>query len=237
MSTFDQELRRGARVVAADGPVGHVSHVIVDPTARLITDFVISNGGRDYLVPFDAIASMDTDVVYLRERWRDTPLEGFDRREFREARVAEDEVWDAPTAHSADRHPAVTRAESQLQLSAEDRRLELREEELHVHKEQVEAGWVRLQREVVPEHATMDVPIRREEVIVEHHLVERRPSDTPVGSQQPLEVAVRQETVDVETPPVAYEQVRIGSRPVQETQHVSDSVRREELCDEPQRTG
>ena len=45
--------------------------------------------------------------------------------------------------------------------------IELREEELRVEKERVEAGEVRLRKEVVKENKTIDVPVTHEEVVVE----------------------------------------------------------------------
>ena len=44
-----------------------------------------------------------------------------------------------------------------------------------------------------------------------------------------IEVPVREEQVDVEKRPVVYEEVGVGKRTTEETQQVSDTVRREEL--------
>src|SRR4051795_6967713 len=63
----------------------------------------------------------------------------------------------------------------------DDRTLQLREEERRARKELVETGRVQIGKEVVEEKKTLEVPVTREEVSVERHAVERRPSDTPIG--------------------------------------------------------
>jgi uncharacterized protein (TIGR02271 family) len=87
---------------------------------------------------------------------------------------------------------------------------------------------VEIKKDVVTEQRTVDVPVTREEVYVERHPVERRPSDRPIGQGETIEVPVREERVEVEKRPVVYEEVEVGKRQVQDTEHVSAEVRREE---------
>ena len=47
--------------------------------------------------------------------------------------------------------------------------LQLREEELHAHKQLVETGEVRVRKEVITEHRTIEVPVQREEIVIERH--------------------------------------------------------------------
>lgn len=107
--------------------------------------------------------------------------------------------------------------------------VQLREEELRVRKNEVEAGRVRVETDVVAEQRSIDVPVRREEVVVERHAVDRRPADLPVGAdaERAVEVALHEERVDVEKRAVVYEEVSVGKQAVTDTQRVSDSVRRE----------
>jgi uncharacterized protein (TIGR02271 family) len=109
------------------------------------------------------------------------------------------------------------------------RTVELREEELRARKDTVEAGGVELRKDVVTEEKTLDVPVTREEVVVERHPVQGRPSDRPIGENQTIEVPVREERVELEKQPVVYEEVEVGKRPVQDTERVSGTVRREEV--------
>ena len=63
------EIQRDARVVAADGEVGRVRHVVVDPETREVTDIVVRQDGNEWLVPISAVAGVDDDGVRLRGAW------------------------------------------------------------------------------------------------------------------------------------------------------------------------
>ena len=49
--------------------------------------------------------------------------------------------------------------------------MQLREEELHARKQPVQTGEVRVRKEVVTENKTLEVPVQREEVVIERHPV------------------------------------------------------------------
>ncbi len=106
--------------------------------------------------------------------------------------------------------------------------IQLRAEELQANKQMVQAGEVQLRKEVVTEEKTIDVPVSREEVVIERHAVDRRPSEGQIGEGGTIRVPLTEERVNVEKVPVVTEEVSVGKRAVQETQHVSDTVRREE---------
>lgn len=111
----------------------------------------------------------------------------------------------------------------------EQRRLRLREEQLNVGKERVQTGEVGLHKEVVEEQRTVDVPVTREEVVLEHRPVTGGQVDnTPIGQDESIRVPVSEEQVEVTKTPVVTGEVSIGKRPVQENQQVTDTVRREE---------
>ncbi|HEX3246541.1 MAG TPA: YsnF/AvaK domain-containing protein, partial [Chloroflexota bacterium] len=105
--------------------------------------------------------------------------------------------------------------------------VELKQEELRAGKETVQAGTVGVEKDVVSERRTMDVPVTREEAVVERHPVDRRPSDSPISDREEIEVPLREERVTVDKQPVVYEEVEIGKRTVQDTEQVSGEVRRE----------
>ena len=112
---------------------------------------------------------------------------------------------------------------------AEARTIQLREEELRARKQSVEAGAVEVRKEVVAENQTMNVPVTREEVVVERRAVDRRPAAGPIGEESVVEVPVYEEEVIPETRTVVREEVSLGKRQVQETERVSGTVRREEV--------
>jgi uncharacterized protein (TIGR02271 family) len=106
--------------------------------------------------------------------------------------------------------------------------IKLREEQLRVQKQPVETGEARLRKDVVTEQKSIDVPVTHEEVYVERHPASGQPSDTPIGESETYRIPVSEEQVTVEKQPVVREEVSLGKRSVQDTQQVSDTVRREE---------
>src|SRR5512135_3224139 len=66
-------------------------------------------------------------------------------------------------------------------------RIQVREEELQAQKQTVEAGAVRVRKEVVTEHRTIEVPVQREEVVIERHAPTGEPIEEiriPVSEEQ-----------------------------------------------------
>jgi uncharacterized protein (TIGR02271 family) len=107
--------------------------------------------------------------------------------------------------------------------------IELREEELRVQKERVEAGEVRLRKEVVKENKSIDVPVTHEEVIVEKRPVgDRRPASGNIGDDEEVRIPVTKEQVRVEKTPVVREEVSLKKQQVQDSREISETVKREE---------
>jgi uncharacterized protein (TIGR02271 family) len=116
-----------------------------------------------------------------------------------------------------------------MPMAASHDRMQLREEELVAHKENVETGAVQVGKDVVTEERTLDVPVTREEVTIERTPVDRRPSDRPMDERtETISVPVHEEQVDLQKRAVVYEEVGVGKRAVQDTEQVSGTVRREE---------
>jgi uncharacterized protein (TIGR02271 family) len=109
-----------------------------------------------------------------------------------------------------------------------EQRMQLREEQLQVYKQPVETGQVGLRKEVVSEQQSVDVPVTHEEVYIERRPGSGQPSDAPIGEGETFRVPVREEQVGVNKQQVVREEVALGKRQVQDTQHVTDTVRREE---------
>ncbi len=109
------------------------------------------------------------------------------------------------------------------------RSLRLREEQLNVSKDQVQTGEVGLHKEVVSEQKTVNVPVTHEEVVIERHPVtDGQVDNTPIGEGETIRVPVSEEQVNVSKDTVVTGEVAVGKRAVQETQQVTDTVRREE---------
>jgi len=108
-------------------------------------------------------------------------------------------------------------------------RIQLLGEVLRVHKDRVSRGEVRIRKEVVTDTQTVQVPVTREELVIE-----RRPgSETagPAGSigESEIRVPLSEERAQLDKSTVVREEVSVGQRPVEEVQDVTGEVRREEL--------
>jgi len=118
-------------------------------------------------------------------------------------------------------------AAGQARMNESSDAVRLREEQLRVEKERVQTGEVRVGKEVVEEQKTMEVPVTREEVVIERRPV-NQPSDKPVtDDSRTISVPVHEERVNVEKQPVVTEEVGVKKVVHQDTQHVSETVRRE----------
>ena len=121
------------------------------------------------------------------------------------------------------------RETDRLRDGEDQERIELREEELRAEKERVQAGEVRLRKEVVEEEKTIQVPVTHEEVVVEKHSVGgRRPAEGNIGDDEEIRIPLMEEEVHVEKTPVVREEVSLRKQQVQDTERVSETVRREE---------
>lgn len=122
-----------------------------------------------------------------------------------------------------------SRAAGGVAGATEQERLELREERLDVDTREVEAGEVRVRKEVVTEQRNIEVPVTREEVVIERHQASgREASDQTIGADEEIRIPLMEEEVDVKKRAVVREEVSVGKRPVTETKKVSETVRREE---------
>jgi len=111
-----------------------------------------------------------------------------------------------------------------------DKTIEVREEELHAHKHPVEAGEVKVRKEVTTEHKTIEVPVRHEEVVIERHAVTgQHASSTDIKAGEEIRIPVMDEEVDVEKRAVVKEEVNVGKRVVQGTERVGGEVRKEHV--------
>jgi len=104
------------------------------------------------------------------------------------------------------------------------------EEKLRVQKTPVETGEVKVRKETHTEHKTLDVPVTREEVVIE-----RRPasgkevSASDLRADQEVRIPVREEEVNVEKQVIAGEEVSVGKKRVRDTKRVDETLRKEEI--------
>ena len=108
--------------------------------------------------------------------------------------------------------------------------IQLREEELHVNKDRVQAGEVKVGKHVVSEEKSVSVPVEHEEVVVTRHAVDRPADASQIGADSAtIKVPVMAEQVSTNVTARVVEEVEVGKRVVQEEKTVTDTVRKEKL--------
>jgi uncharacterized protein (TIGR02271 family) len=113
---------------------------------------------------------------------------------------------------------------------ASGRTMQLKEEELQVTKEPVEVGEVRVHKEVGSEHKTVDVPVRKEEIVIERHPVTgQQAAASEIREGEEIRIPVTEEQVHVEKHPVVKEEVTVGKREAESIERVGGTVRKEEV--------
>jgi uncharacterized protein (TIGR02271 family) len=221
--SWKMELRqdqRGVGVFGADGDkVGTVSavhpgYIVVEKGLFFPTDFYI---------PMSAVASYDTDRVYLNVS-KDAALgRGWDVRPV----DLETATVGATTATT----DTFTKSDRLASESRDEIRIPVMEEELTATAREREAGAVRIEKDVVAEERTLEVPVTEERVRVERRVVDRPVSaaDADAFEETVIEVPLRSETVDIQKRARVAEEVVVSKEATQRTERVSDTVRREEV--------
>lgn len=114
--------------------------------------------------------------------------------------------------------------------------IQLLGEVLRVHKERVGLGDVRVRKEVITESQTVQVPVTREELVIERRAAngetEARGS---VGDGNEIRIPLSEERASIDKSTVVREEVTVGKRAVNEVRDVSGEVRREELVVDDER--
>ena len=107
--------------------------------------------------------------------------------------------------------------------TGEEIRIPVMEEELTATVREQEAGAVRIEKDVVAEERTLEVPVTEERVRVERRVVDRpvTAADADAFEETVIDVPLRRETVDVQKQARVAEEVVVSKEAVQRTERVS----------------
>jgi len=219
------DITTGAEVFGADGDK-------VGTVAAIYPGYIVVEKGfffpTDYYIPMSAVASYDNDQVYLNLA-KDAALNS---------------GWDAqPTDLETASYDTMSTASGSTDIDTgfgarsaqvgtdEEIRVPVMEEELTATVRQQEAGAVRIEKDVVEEERTLNVPVTEERVRVERRVVDRPVSaaDADAFEETVIDVPLRSETVDVQKQARVAEEVVVSKEATQRTEQVSGTVRREEV--------
>lgn len=112
----------------------------------------------------------------------------------------------------------------------EDQEIQLRAERLVVKKQRVRHGEARVRKEIVTEVKSIDVPVSHEELVIDRFAVtgNGEVEGEPIADET-IRIPLTEEHVNVTKETVVREEVEFGKRRVDDVEHISDTVRHEEL--------
>jgi len=253
MSMDISNVRAGWDVYGSDGDkVGDVSDV--GPNYVLVTKGFLFT--KDIYIPTSAITSIDQDRVYINVAKDQVDSMGWDQAPMGDsgygttdttstdtdtATYTDDDSTTVTTQSSTTGSDYVEQPVQRTQTDEMDRsatdvsdddniRVQRHEEELQGSKTMRDSGEVRVSKDVVEEEQTLDVPVTREEVHVQSHVVDRDASDTSQAFQEgTISVPVREEEVEVSKTARVAEELEIDKTTTQDTERVTDTVRKERV--------
>jgi uncharacterized protein (TIGR02271 family) len=120
--------------------------------------------------------------------------------------------------------PAVTSDPFTPPREADPGHIQLFGEVLRVRKEKVSSGEIHVRKETVTHMETVEVPVTREHLVVEHTHASGR-----TDAEDTIRVPLSEERLHIDKETVLREEYEVGKREVTQNQSVSDSVRRERL--------
>jgi len=232
------QIQHGWDVFGSDGEkVGDVSEV--GSNYLLVTKGWLFP--KDRYIPLDAITGIEHDRVYLNVGKDQIESLGWDEPPTADttgvglSTAATDTTTVTQSADVAgttytDRTDTGYTSGTADVSDTDTLRVQRHEEELQAEKTAQQAGAVRVSKDVREEEQTLDVPVTREEVHVQSRTVDRPAGDTGEAfTGGTVEVPVYEEGVEVRKEPRVAEELEIGKTAVQETEQVSDTVRREDV--------
>ncbi len=237
MSTYNQmdAIAAGDEVYGSDGEkVGTISEVQ--------RDYIVVEKGfffpTDYYIPINAIASASAGQVMLnvtkdmalQSDWQTMP-EIVSTGTTTTSTVTDDVLL---TDQDLTRDVTATtgRAAAGYEVAADDEiAIPLMEEELTATVREQETGAARIQKRVISEDRTIDVPVTEEQIRVERRVVDRAATaaDPTAFEEMVIEVPLTTETVELQKQARVTGEVVVSKEAVEHTERVSGTVRREEV--------
>jgi len=183
----DMNIQRSAKVMASDGEIGKVTHVIVDPRTKEVTELVVEGKNGQSTVPMSAVSKVEGDRVMLNGAGAQFSSRRFDREQYH---PVDEGTVRAESEHTASRGgaPLLDAKKNEVEVGGRQQaapeprrepmqparaeqeggyRLQLRQEHLTASKERQQAGTVEVGKRVVEHQESVEVPLTEERVVIE----------------------------------------------------------------------
>ena len=136
----------------------------------------------------------------------------------------------ASTSYDYDTAPSPSATTAGNLPETAQQRIQLLGEVLRVHKDRISRGEVTIRKEVITEQQTIQVPVTREELVIERVPAAAQTGvQGAIGENSEIRIPLSEEQASVDKQTVVREEIAVGKRNVEEVKEVGGSVRHEEL--------
>jgi uncharacterized protein (TIGR02271 family) len=210
---WDRIIHKNVRTLDNQG----IGKVIAVPNNEDTIIISSQSGGEQYKIPRSSVSGFNGAEVLLNEN---------------AYKISSSYRVDKASAYQAKPSDIITKEHPQQEEEKKDTTVPLIEERLNVSKKTSSTQYT-ITKEPVTEKKTIEVPVTREEIIVEKRPPKGSPSSSsaqgPVKSKTEIKVPLSREEVEVTKEPFVKEEVVVKKKPVTETRTVSDTVTSERI--------
>ena len=107
-------------------------------------------------------------------------------------------------------------------------KLSLKKEELDIAKKRVQKGDVEIGKEIIEEEKKVDVPVEREEVVIERRSLDNQTCDSPITSEETIKIPISEEKINVGKHTVITGEILAHKEVVKNIEHIDENLKREE---------
>jgi len=235
--------------VIVDGPTRQVTDLVVEQHGGeefLVPLMSVQRMEKGTLQMLETPATMGSDRMFMRDAYHEVDENDVEMRPATNVpggatleQVGRDSAVIADT-RTAREMPADTRQQpmreqagrrEQTAREGENITVPVVGEKLTAGVRETEAGKFRLSKRMVEEQKTIDVPVEHEEVRVNETAVNRRPATAEEMKMmnRDIEVPLRDQEVITSKEARVTGEVQVRKEMVTDTEHVTDTVRREEV--------
>ena len=108
-------------------------------------------------------------------------------------------------------------------------KLQLHEEQLDISKIWIQTGEITVRREVVTEIKRIEVPVVREELVIEKKVLDATSLDQQAQHTETIRIPISEERIEIIKHPTALEDISIYKNTFEETIQIDETLKKEIL--------
>lgn len=108
-------------------------------------------------------------------------------------------------------------------------KLQLHEEQLDISKTWIQTGEITVRREVVTEIKRIEVPVVREELVIEKKILDAKSLDQQAEHTETIRIPISEERIEITKHPTALEDISIYKNTFEEIVQIDETLKKEIL--------